>query len=197
MSNITPAELLHRLQQLFPNLQRVTQDEWQNFMDTEWPFNEDTTGVVEVDWGNTTEYPEATWRNATEADIGDTPIDARFSNCEFDDEKTIHHTGKLIGYRKTYEDIYWIDDDEDDWEYCQVRVTPDIGNPISTFNLGPNKSCLLFMGGKWIEGIKSGLSGDPEFFSEGETTVWDKANQPTHWKPMPNIEDDGTEHDDD
>ncbi len=188
MKTITPQQLLSALQQLFPNLEKITRDEWQNLLDSEWPFDEDSTGVIEVDWADTTVYPEAQWRDATEADIHEVPLEARFSNYGFDNINARPAHGKLIGFRKTYENIYWIDDDEDDWEYCQVRVTVDMGFPISTFNLGPNKSCLLFMGGKWIEGIKSVLSGDPEFFSEGETTVWDKANQPTHWKPLPDNE---------
>jgi hypothetical protein len=196
MKTITPQQLLSALQQLFPNLQSVTRDEWQEFIEREQPFNHANLHNVVVNWEDTTEYPEATWRDATESDIGDTPIDARFSNYDFT-SKTVAHHGKLIGFTKTYDGIQWLDDDEDRWEFCQVKVTPDMGNPISTFNLGPNKQCLLFMGGKWIEGIKSGVKGDPEFFSEGETTTWDKANQPTHWKPLPNIEDDGTEHDDD
>jgi hypothetical protein len=153
----------------------------------EQPFDHDHLHNVIVDWGSTTEYPDA-----TEADIGDTPIDAKFSSYAIT-SKTVAHYGKLIGFTKTCDGVVWLDDDADDWEFCQVKSTLDNGNPISTYPEGNYNTHLLLMGGKWISGSRS--TNDKVFWSDGKTMSWDEENQPTRWKPLSNIEDDGTEHD--
>ena len=56
------------------------------------------------------------------------------------------------------------------------------GFPIETYNVPTDLHALLYMGGIWIQGVKASTGF---FYSQGKPLDWDKANQPTRWKPMP------------
>jgi hypothetical protein len=188
--SITPKQLLETLQVLLPALSKITKSSWTQFTDMELPFH-DTYALVEVDWGDTTIYPPIPkWRPATVDDIKDPPLTARFTDNDPAFEKnTWRHNGYLTGYTKTITNTTFHDEDEDEWNFCEVEDTStqpynDLlkdALPIDTLPKNDFNTVWLFMGGKWITGSKGGI--DQGFWSNGESMSWDEANQPTHWKP--------------
>lgn len=194
--SITPKQLLEALQILFPALTKITKPVWNQFTDMEFPFHNHCS-TVEVDWGDTVMYPPVPkWRPATIDDIKDPPLTARFTDNDPEfDKSSWRHNGYLTGFTKTITSATFHDEDEDEWKFCEVEDTnTDTDNdllkdalPIHTFPNDRNGTVWLFMGGKWITGSKGGI--DQGFWSNGESMSWDEANQPTHWKPYTDGDD--------
>jgi hypothetical protein len=172
-----PEHLFNTLKLIHPDLKSISKTEWDNYVDSESPFNTGTTVVIE--WGDTDEYPvQNNWRTATINDIQDPPLKARFRK----NAKHPQHEGYLTGLIRTVNSLTWLDEDEDEYAFCEVIANDDLvgAKPISTYPNSPNTH-WLYMGGKWITGLRS---RDGElFYSDGETCIWDESNQPTHWKP--------------
>lgn len=58
------------------------------------------------------------------------------------------------------------------------------GFPMESYNIPDYKQAQLFMGGEWLKGVR-GRQGTYYTEGMGKSLNWDKANQPTRWKPMP------------
>lgn len=180
---LTPAQAFEHIKDLWPDTVRIIQWRGTNLKVKVLP-----SGIILnllIDWGNTTEFPlPKKWRDATIHDIVYPFKEAIFADAESRDLNEWTPTYELMGIlgSSNKSGFRWMDTDGDTWAYCKVLddTTDDDSQPISTY---PGGTVLLLMGGHWKKGCES--TSCRLFLSDKQSIDWDKNNQPTRWKPLP------------
>jgi hypothetical protein len=132
--------------------------------------------------------PEPDWRDAVMPQ--DWGKDARFRD-DLDDD-WFEEGLTLGGFARDNEVLPYVDSDGNGWAYCQVRVEPEptgkdlqVEDGWQTMDSAPKDSALisLRMGGQRVEGYWS-MCGIWVSKGTEKPLSWDKANQPTGWRPL-------------